>query len=189
MRWSTSPTTEQPQICKSEFGVSDKELADEFGVKPNLDFNGHGGWIGGAISAATNGTGTNGLAPNVRLVTLKISQWCGSAYDSELISAFIWAADHGVDVVNISFGGFIDRSDPAQDATFKLYQDVVQYARTNGTTIVAAAGNDHVRVDTGGTCGFPRFPDHAGRRPRRSVRPLHRARRRAGLRERRGHQP
>ena len=57
----------------------------------------------GAIGAATNGVGTNGLAPNVRLVALKISQWCGSAYDSELISAFIWAADHGVDVVNISF--------------------------------------------------------------------------------------
>ena len=143
-------TTEQPQICKSEFGVSDKELADEFGVKPNLDFNGHGSWIGGAIGAATNGVGTNGLAPNVRLVALKISQWCGSAYDSELISAFIWAADHGVDVVNISFGGFTDRSDPAQDATFKLYQDVAQYALTNGTTIVASAGNDHVRVATGG---------------------------------------
>ena len=73
-------TTEQPQICKSEFGVSDEELADEFGVKPNLDFNGHGSWIGGAIGAATN-----------------------------------------------------------------------------GTTIVAAAGNDHVRVDTGGRVGSHGF--------------------------------
>ena len=142
--------TENPQICKSEFGVSDRQLAAEFGVKPNLDFNGHGTWIGGTIGAALNGTGTNGLAPNVRLVALKISQWCGSAYDSELISAFIWAADHDVDVVNISFGGFTDRSDPAQDATFKLYQDVAQYALTNGTTIVASAGNDHVRVAKGG---------------------------------------
>ena len=143
-------TTERPRICKSEFGVSDRDLAKEFGVKADLDFNGHGSWIGGTIGAATNGTGTNGLAPDVRLVSLKISQWCGSAYDSELIAAFIWAADHGVDVVNISFGGFTDRSDPAQNAVFKLYQQVANYARTNGTTIVASAGNDHVRVAKGG---------------------------------------
>jgi hypothetical protein len=73
-------TTERPRICKSEFGVSDRDLAKEFGVNADLDFNGHGSWIGGTIGAATNGTGTNGLAPNVRLVSLKISQWCGSAY-------------------------------------------------------------------------------------------------------------
>jgi subtilisin family serine protease len=142
--------TERPRICKSEFGVSDHELAQHYGVPDDLDFNGHGSWIGGTIAGALNGKGMNGLAPNVRLVSLKISQWCGSAYDSELLAAFVWAADHHVDVVNISFGGFTDRSDPEQDAVYDAYKQVAEYARAHGTSIVASAGNDHVRVEAGG---------------------------------------
>ena len=30
---------------------------------------------------------------------LKISEWCGSAYDSSILDAFLYAADHGIDVV------------------------------------------------------------------------------------------
>ena len=32
-----------------------------------------------------------------------------------IIAAFLYAADHGIDVVNISFGGYLDRTDPDQD--------------------------------------------------------------------------
>ena len=102
-------TTKQPQyFCKSEFGVSDKELADEFGVKPNLDFNGHGSWIGGVIGAASDGVGTNGLgARRLGGRAENLSSWCGSAYYSAAdLRVHGWVADHGVDVVNISFGGF-----------------------------------------------------------------------------------
>ncbi len=49
-------------------------------------------------------------------MALKISQWCGSAYDSEILAAFVYAADHGINIVSISFGGYLDRSDPDQDA-------------------------------------------------------------------------
>ena len=62
-----------------------------------------------------DGEGVNGIAPKVGLVALKISQWCGAAFDSEIIAAFLYAADHGIDVVNISFGGYLDRTDPDQD--------------------------------------------------------------------------
>ena len=49
-------------------------------------------------------------------MALKISQWCGSAYDSEILGAFLYAADHGINIVSISFGGYLDQSDPDQDA-------------------------------------------------------------------------
>jgi lantibiotic leader peptide-processing serine protease len=142
---------EDPPICETFFGgISDADLAAEFGGPEKTDWNGHGSWIGGRIAAALNGTGINGIAPKVNLVALKISQWCGSAYDSTILAAFLTAADLGLDVLSISFGGTLDRSDPDQDAAYRAYMDAVVYARGKGTVIVASAGNDHVRVGAGG---------------------------------------
>jgi subtilisin family serine protease len=142
--------SEDPPICKSEFGVSDQDLAAQFGGPANTDWNGHGSWIGGNIAAALDGSGINGIAPKVGLVALKISQWCGSAFDSTIIDAFVTAADMGVNVVSISFGGYLDRTDPDQNAVYKAYAAAVNYARARGTVIAASAGNEHVRVGGGG---------------------------------------
>ena len=141
---------EDPPICKTLFGVGDEDLAAEFGGPVTTDWNGHGSWIGGRIAAALNGTGINGIAPKVNLVALKISQWCGAANDDELLSAFVTAADMGVDVVNISFGGFQDISTPEGQAIYQAYIDAAAYARSKGTIIVAAAGNEASRIGAGG---------------------------------------
>ena len=137
-------------ICKFFFGFDDADLAADLGTPQNLDYNGHGSWIGGNIAAEVNGNSVNGIAPGVSLVALKISHWCGSAFDSEIMAAFIWAAEHGIDVVSISFGGYLDRSDPFQDAAYKLYESVLDYVTTFGTTIAASAGNEHTKIGTGG---------------------------------------
>ncbi len=142
--------TEDPPICKTYFGASDADAAAQFGGPENTDWNGHGSWIGGNIAAALDKVGINGIAPKVNLVALKISQWCGSAYDSEILSAFEYAAAKHIDVVSISFGGYLDRSDPEQDAIYQSYVKTVADARKAGTLIVAAAGNEHVRVGAGG---------------------------------------
>jgi subtilisin family serine protease len=63
---------------------------------------------------------------------------------------FMWAAERGVNVLSISFGGYLDRSDPAQDAIYDLYESVVGYATKLGMTIASSAGNEHVRVGPGG---------------------------------------
>jgi len=141
---------EDPPFCKTEFGVSDEELAAEFGGPADGDWYGHGSWIGGNIAAALDGQGVNGIAPKVGLVSLKIAQWCGFAYDSSLIDSFVTAADLGIDVVNISFGGYLDRSDPEQELIYQAYIDAVRYARSKGTVIVASAGNEHLRIGAGG---------------------------------------
>jgi subtilisin family serine protease len=142
--------TEDPPICETAFGVADEDLAAEFGGPVTTDWNGHGSWIGGNIAAALDGTGTNGIAPRVGLVSLKISQWCGAAYDSTLLAAFALAAERRIDVVNISFGGYSDLSDPEQRLIYQAYVEVVRLAKQRGTVIVAAAGNDAVRVGAGG---------------------------------------
>jgi subtilisin family serine protease len=143
-------TLEDPPLCETFFGASDADLAARFGGPEKTDWNGHGSWTGGRIAAALNGIGINGIAPKVNLVALKISQWCGSAYDSTILSAFLEAATRGLDIVSISFGGYLDRSDPEQDTAYQAYVDTVAYARGKGTVIVASAGNEHVRVGAGG---------------------------------------
>jgi lantibiotic leader peptide-processing serine protease len=141
---------EDPPVCKTFFAASDADLAAQFGGPEKTDWNGHGSWIGGNIAAALNGTGTNGIAPRVGLVALKISQWCGSTFDSTILAAFVTAADLGLDVVSISFGGYKDRSDPEQELAYQALVDAVRYARGKGTLIVASAGNEHLRIGAGG---------------------------------------
>jgi len=141
---------ETPPICGTLFGVSDQDLATQFGGPADGDWNGHGSWIGGNIAAVINKQGVNGIAPNVKLVSLKISQWCGYAYDSTILSAFLYAAQNGIDVVNLSFGGYLDRSDPEQDMVYGQYASAIEMARSQGTIIVAAAGNEHVEIGEGG---------------------------------------
>jgi lantibiotic leader peptide-processing serine protease len=141
---------EDPPLCETLFGVSDQELAAEFGGPATTDWNGHGSWIGGNIAAVLNGTGINGIAPRASLVSLKISQWCGFAYDSTTLAAFLFAAATGLDEVSISFGGYLDRSALDQEVIYQLYVDAVEFAQARGTTIVSSAGNEHVRIGAGG---------------------------------------
>jgi subtilisin family serine protease len=125
-------TTEDPPICKTFVAApnnkSDADWAAEFGGPANTDWNGHGSWIGGNIAAVLDGAGINGIAPKVNLVALKISQWCGSAYDSEILAAFMYAADQGINIVSISFGGYLNKSNPDEALILKQYEQVVKYA-------------------------------------------------------------
>src|SRR5512132_4627045 len=86
---------EDPPLCKTLFGVSDDDLAAQFGGPAETDWYGHGSWIGGNIAAALDGKGVNSIAPKVNLVSLKIAQWC--LYDTATteIASFITAADLG----------------------------------------------------------------------------------------------
>ena len=114
---STSPTNEDPPICKTFFArpCPTPTSRPMFGGPPTTDWNGHGILDRRQHRRGARRRGRQRHRAEGRLVALKISQWCGSAYDSTIIDAFLYAADHGIDVVNISFGGYLDRSDPDQD--------------------------------------------------------------------------
>jgi subtilisin family serine protease len=136
-----------PNICKQAVGgPSDIQLAKQFGGPVATDWNGHGSWIGGDIAGALNGKGINGIAPGVSLVSLKIGQNCGFGDDVDILSSFVIAARMNLDAVNISFGGYLDRSDPNQNTLWKATARAVAFARSRGTLIVGSAGNEHVRL-------------------------------------------
>lgn len=142
--------SEDPPLCQTYFGYDDAQASAEFGGPADGDWNGHGTWIGGNIAAQLDQVGINGIAPKVNLVALKIAQWCGYAYDSSMLAAFEYAGANGIDVVSMSFGGYLDRSDPEQDAIYQAYVDTVAKVRKQGTLIVSSAGNEHVRLGAGG---------------------------------------
>src|SRR5829696_7043043 len=125
----------------------------------NVDENGHGTHVAGTIASPLNGLGMAGVAPNVRLVNLRAGQDSGYFFLQPSVDALTFAADNGVDVVNMSY--FIDpwlyncTGNPADSATQQLEQRTIieattralQYARKNGVTLIAAAGNEHTDLD------------------------------------------
>jgi subtilisin family serine protease len=118
----------------------------------------HGTHVAGTIAAARNGIGVAGVAPNVRISSVKLIDDDGFIYPEYAICGFVWAADHGIDVTNNSY--FIDpwflwcQTDPDQAAVIKAVKRAVDYSVRKDVVNVAALGNSnwdmsHEITDTG----------------------------------------
>ncbi|MCB0919759.1 MAG: S8 family serine peptidase [Actinobacteria bacterium] len=111
------------------------------------DGYGHGTHVAGSIAALTdNSTGIAGFQPDVELMSVKVLDSWGSGYWSWLASGIIGATDLGADVLNMSLGG--SSQDPAVGVA-------VEYARSQGVTLVAAAGNDGDWASASYPAAFP----------------------------------
>ena len=98
------------------------------------DAIGHGTHVAGIIGAAMgNGKGGAGIAPGVKLLSLRITNDKGSSTDAKLICGLQAAVKAGAQIVNISLGG------PAYSA---IFQKAINEATEAGVTVVAAMGND-----------------------------------------------
>lgn len=138
------------------------------------DYNGntfnHGTHTAGTIAAADNGYGTIGVAPEAELVILKVlSAVTGSGSSYGTMAAMVYAADNGVDVANMSLGLSIRKNglydvegtpyDTSDDIRFDVggkdgiaqfintYSKAATYARQNGVTLIASAGNESTDYD------------------------------------------
>ncbi len=95
----------------------------------------HGTHVSGLAGAATdNGVGIASIGFKVSLMAVKISD---DSTNGKTMSygyqGIIWAADHGANVINMSWGG---------PGFYQTGQNVVNYAYNKGCVLVAAAGND-----------------------------------------------
>jgi subtilisin family serine protease len=110
------------------------------------DEAGHGTHTAGSILAADNAFGIVGVAPNVKLATIRAGNADGFFFPEAVVCSFVWAGTHHIDVTNNSY--FVDpflyncRNDPAQRAIWKAVQRAVQFAQNQGVTVVSAAGNE-----------------------------------------------
>ncbi len=101
------------------------------------DNNGHGTFLAGIIAGKVNGGGISGLAPNVRILPVKVLDSEGVGDSDDIARGIIWAVDNGADVINMSFGA---------DSTNRVEAEAIDYARGAGVTLVAAGGNEGARL-------------------------------------------
>jgi subtilisin family serine protease len=133
------------------------QAPDASGRPAFFDTNGHGTHTAGLIAAQDNGIGIVGVAPNVRIAAVKVVDSAGKIFPEAVVCGYVWAAEHGMSVVNASFG--IDKRvlDPARPERDRFYclddptertiavavNRAARYARQNGVTLVASAGNNN----------------------------------------------
>lgn len=87
---------------------------------------------GCAAAVVDNGTGVAGQG-NSSLINGRALDETGSGSTSDIADAVKWAADQGADVINMSLGG---------GGYTDTMKNAVGYAQTNGSLVIAAAGND-----------------------------------------------
>ncbi|MFK4149049.1 S8 family peptidase [Streptomyces sp. NPDC004065] len=113
----------------------------------------HGTHVAGEIAAARNGIGVAGVAPGVKVAGITVAQPDAGQlfYPESVVCAFVFAADHGVEITNNSY--YVDPwqynclDDPDQRAIVDAVNRAQLYARSKGTLSVAAAGNSNNDLD------------------------------------------
>ncbi|MEU0942248.1 type VII secretion-associated serine protease mycosin [Streptomyces canus] len=104
---------------------------------------GHGHGVG-------NGDGVMGIAPEARILPVRVILEDGdparakarNTRGNALAEGIRWAADHGADVINLSLG-----DDSASAHPEAGEDDAVQYALRKGSVVVASAGNGGEKGD------------------------------------------
>ena len=102
-----------------------------------LDDDGHGTHVAGTIAAADNDRGVLGVAPDVRLWSVKILDSRGNGTTEGLAQALDWVAEKkealgGNWVINLSLGGYNESL--AEREAFQSIHD-------KGVLVIAASGN------------------------------------------------
>lgn len=105
-----------------------------------MDDFGHGTHVAGTIAAhINNGIGIAGVAPEAKILAIKVFNAAGGGATTAIIAdAVRAAADANAQVINMSLGGYVGLGDV--DAS-PYMTDAIKYAHDKGTTIVVSAGN------------------------------------------------
>jgi serine protease AprX len=125
----------------ADFGSRIVARANFSSIEPNAtgDPSGHGTMVAGIVAGESSKWG--GVAPNARLVDVRVASSQGQALTSDIVAAVDWVlankSTYGIRVANFSLVGTGEASfrfDPLDKAVEKLW--------LNGVVVVAAAGNN-----------------------------------------------
>ncbi|MFJ8022734.1 S8 family serine peptidase [Streptomyces sp. NPDC096311] len=170
----TNPGSKSVTVAVIDVGVDDThpDIAPNFspsqsancvGGKPDTTYGAwrpvdadhyHGTHVAGEIAAARNGIGVAGVAPGVKVSGITVAEPDASQlfYPESVVCAFVFAADHGVEITNNSY--YVDPwlynclDDPDQRAIVDAVNRAQLYAQKKGTLNVAAAGNSNDDLDS-----------------------------------------
>ena len=108
------------------------------------DSSWHGTHVAGTVAASTNhGSGVAGVAYGARVLPLRVLGRCGG-YTSDIADAIIWASGGTVTGVpaNPNVARVISMSLGGQGSCDTTTQNAINSARTRGSVVVVAAGNE-----------------------------------------------
>jgi subtilisin family serine protease len=105
---------------------------DSAGVT-DVDVAGHGSHVAGIIAAvADNAIGGSGVAPQSRILPIRVLDAQGSGDSKDVSKAVRFAVDSGAKVINLSLGGVTESTSLTA---------AIQYAVDHNVLVIAAAGN------------------------------------------------
>ena len=109
-----------------------------------VDPNGHGTGVAGIIGATVgNGLGIAGFAPDVKIMPIRALDQFRIGTLTDVEQGIRWAAEHGADIINLSFGSPTPSSD---------VRKAIADATLAGALVVASAGNSFAADNA------PRYP-------------------------------
>lgn len=125
----TGCCTNHPDLKNNIIGG--KNFTTENNGNPNIydDYNGHGTHICGTICA--NGR-IKGVAPNAKLLILKVLNKYGNGNLQSLVNAINYAINQKVDIISMSLGCPVDITE---------FHNAIKNAIANDIVVVCAAGN------------------------------------------------
>ncbi|GLW92334.1 S8 family peptidase [Actinokineospora globicatena] len=109
----------------------------------------HGTHVAGTIAAAKNGKGMVGVAPSVKIASVRIAEAPSGLFFAEnTICAFVFSGDQGFKITNNSYYTdpwlFNCPSNADQAAILEGVKRAAAYAEGKGVLNVAAAGNENI---------------------------------------------
>ena len=123
--------------------------------RPRFGWEKHGTACAG-VAVGNGNHQASGVAPDARLMPIRFVSNLGSQQEAD---AFVWAADHGADVISCSWGP-PDRTgqvDPLPDSTRTAIDYAINHGRGGlGCVIAWAAGNGDESVDKDGYASYPK---------------------------------
>lgn len=126
-------------VAVLDTGIQDHEDLNVVGGESFIDSepdyqdqNGHGTHVAGTVAALDNDLGVLGVSPDIDLYAVKVLGADGSGSHATIAQGIEWAVENDIDVVNMSLGGSTGSN---------TLEEAVNYAHSEGVTLVAAAGN------------------------------------------------
>ncbi|MFE6748462.1 S8 family serine peptidase [Kitasatospora purpeofusca] len=163
--WAVSTGSSTVKVGVLDTGVDDQhqDLAPNFDAADSAscaygkadtrtgawrDVDTHGTHVAGTIAAAKNGKGVIGVAPGVKIASVRIAEPTSTLFFAEnTVCGFVWAGDHGFKVTNNSYytdpWQFNCPDNVDQAAIIEGVRRAQAYAEGKGSLQVAAAGNSN----------------------------------------------
>lgn len=142
-----------PDIASNLLGSSTSFVAGEGVCRAFVSGFNHGTHVAGTIASPDNGLGTIGIAPEAKIMAVKVlSEVTGSGSFNGIIQGIVYAAENGADVINMSLGvrGGLPVNGRGANGIAELVnatKRAVQYARSQNALVVVSAGNDARDLD------------------------------------------